>query len=258
MEIILVLLLFIIVFGSIATTFIAIFKIISNDFNGSKLLWIFISMIGIIGPILYLIKGRKLVIKREHNKILNKDGSSSKKKYYIDLIAELDKKIKLLFGFSICLIALGYLIRIFDLYFFWESKPLGFALLLISLAIILRKDITTRKSQKLKNTWSHIGFWLIAFILAIKVLMLVILPNSDAYDAAKIYIENSNDLKSEIGEVTGHTILPSGSIQLTTDSNGTSGTATINLILKGKNKFIEKTIYLNKTPNEVWAVVSVE
>ena len=111
MEIILGLFFFIIVFGSITTTFIAIFQIISNDFNGSKGLWIIISMIGIIGPILYLTKGRKLIIKREHKKILNKDGSSSTKQYYIDLIFGLDTKIKLLFGISICLIVFGYLVE---------------------------------------------------------------------------------------------------------------------------------------------------
>jgi len=35
-------------------------------------------MIAIIGPILYLTKGRKLIIKREHNEILNKDGIALK------------------------------------------------------------------------------------------------------------------------------------------------------------------------------------
>lgn len=258
MEVILGLFFFLVVFGSIITTFVAIFQIVSNDFNGSKGLWIIISMIGIIGPILYLIKGRKLIIKREHNEILNKDGSSSKKQYYIDLINQLDVKVKLLFGISICLIVFGYLVRIFDLYFFWESKPLGFFLLLASLTIILRKDITTRKSQKLKNIWSHISFWLITFILFVKVLMLVILPNSDAYDAAKIYIENNSDLEAEIGKITGHTILPSGGIQITTDLNGTYGSATISLIIKGEDKFIEQTIHLNKTPDKDWTVIAIE
>ena len=258
MEVILGLFFFLVVFGSIITTFVAIFQIISNDFNGSKGLWIIISMVGIIGPILYLTKGRRLIIKREHKEILNKDRSSSQKQYYIDLIYELDIKVKLFFGFSIFLLIFGYSARFFDLYFFWESKPLGFALLLIALVIILRKDITTRKNQKLKNIWSHIGFWLITFILFVKVLMLVILPNSDAYNAAKIYIENNSDLKAEIGEIIGHTILPSGSIQITTDSKGTYGSASISLIIKGKNKFIEQTIYLGKTPNEDWTVITTE
>jgi len=258
MEVVLGLIFFFICFGSIITTFVAIFQIISNDFNGSKGLWIIISMVGIIGPILYLTKGRKLIIKRDHKTIVNKDGSNSIKQYYIALISELDIKVKVTFGVSICLIIFGYLVRMADLFFFWESKPLGFSLLLVSLAIILRKDITTRKNKKLKNIWSHIGFWLISFIVFVKVLMLVIIPNTDAYEAANLYLKNNSDLKTEIGEVTGHTILPSGSIQTTTDSNGTYGSAAISLIIKGENKFIERTIYVNKSPDEDWAVVAVE
>jgi len=258
MEVVLGLIFFIICFGSIITTFVAIFQIISNDFNGSKGLWIIISMVGIIGPILYLTKGRKLIINRDHKQIVNKDGSNSTKQYYIDLISEVDTKIKVIFGVAICLIVFGYLIRMVDLYFFWESKPIGFTLLLISLAIILRKDIITRKNKKLKNIWSHIGFWLISFTVFVKILMLATMPNTDAYEAAKVYLKNNSDLRTEIGEVTGHTILPSGSIQTTTDSNGTYRSAAISLIIKGENKFIERTIYLNKSPDEDWAVVAVE
>ncbi|MBN7815179.1 hypothetical protein [Algoriphagus pacificus] len=258
MEVALGLIFFVICFGSLLTTFVAIFQIISNDFNGSKGLWIIISMVAIIGPILYLTKGRKLIIKRDHNQIVNKDGSNSIEQYYIDLLSELDTKIKAIFGVSICLVVFGYLVRMVDLYFFWESKSLGFTLLLVSLAIFLRKDITTRKNKNLKNIWSHIGFWLIGFIVFVKVLMLVIIPNSDAYEATKAYLKNNSELKSEIGEVKGHTILPSGSIQSTTDSNGTYGSAAFNLIIKGEKKFIERTIYVNKSPDEDWSVVAVE
>ena len=199
-----------------------------------------------------------MIIKRDHKQIVNRDGSNSIKQYYIDLISDLDNKVKVIFGLSICLILFGYLIRLADLFFFWESKPLGFSLLLVSIVIIFRKDITTRKNKKLKNIWSHIGFWLISFIVFIKVLMLVTIPNTDAYEAAKVYLKNSSELKTEIGEVTGHTILPSGSIQTTTDSNGTYGSAAISLIIKGENKFIDRTIYVNKLPDEDWVVVAVE
>lgn len=62
----LIIIFILICFGSIITTFVAIIQILSNDFNGSKGAWILISMIGIIGPILYLTKGRKLIIKNKN------------------------------------------------------------------------------------------------------------------------------------------------------------------------------------------------
>ena len=51
-------------FGSIITTFVAVVQILSNEFNGSKGAWILISIIGIIGPILFLTKGRKQIVKK--------------------------------------------------------------------------------------------------------------------------------------------------------------------------------------------------
>lgn len=60
----LIIIFILICFGSIITTFVAIIQILSNNFKGSKGAWIFISMIGIIGPILYLTKGRKLISKK--------------------------------------------------------------------------------------------------------------------------------------------------------------------------------------------------
>lgn len=64
MEPFLVTLLILVCFGSIITTFVAIIRILSNELNGSKVMWILISMIGIIGPILWLTKGRKLIVKK--------------------------------------------------------------------------------------------------------------------------------------------------------------------------------------------------
>jgi hypothetical protein len=64
MEPFLVILLILVCFGSIITTFVAIIRILSNEFNGSKGMWILISMIGIVGPILWLTKGRKLIVKK--------------------------------------------------------------------------------------------------------------------------------------------------------------------------------------------------
>lgn len=50
---------------SLSITFWAIIQILSNDFKGVKFEWILISMIGIIGPILFITKGRKLIIKNK-------------------------------------------------------------------------------------------------------------------------------------------------------------------------------------------------
>jgi len=257
MTAVLGILFFLIVLGSLITTFIAIFQIINNDFKGSKGMWIIISLIGIIGPILYLTQGRKLIIKRDYKEINNGEGFSFKR-HYNELIRDLSMNVKIAFATAFGLIITGYLVRGFDYYVFWESKPIGYALLLVCFAILLRKDIKTRKALKVKNAWSHIGFWIIVFILFVKTLITIILPNSDAYLAAKDYLKNNSQLKSEIGEIKGFTVLPSGGIQSSSDLNGTYGTASIALIIKGTEKFKELIIYVEKTPEKDWTVTGVE
>lgn len=64
MKPLLILLLIAAGFWSIITSFIAIIRILTNEFRGSKVEWVLISMIGFIGPILWLAKGRKLIVKK--------------------------------------------------------------------------------------------------------------------------------------------------------------------------------------------------
>lgn len=64
MEAFFVVLFMFIIFCSVFISFAAIFQILTNEFNGPKGMWIIISMIGFIGPILWLTKGRKLIVKK--------------------------------------------------------------------------------------------------------------------------------------------------------------------------------------------------
>jgi hypothetical protein len=63
MKPILILLFLILGFWSVITTFRAIYLILTNEFNGSKSTWILISMIAVIGPIFWITKGKKLIVK---------------------------------------------------------------------------------------------------------------------------------------------------------------------------------------------------
>ena len=63
MKPILILTFIIIAFWSVITTFRAIYLILTKEFKGDKTTWILISMIGIIGPIIWITKGKKLIAK---------------------------------------------------------------------------------------------------------------------------------------------------------------------------------------------------
>lgn len=63
MKPILILPILILSFWSIIITFKAIYLILTKPFNGSKTTWILIVMIGFIGPILWITKGKKMLEK---------------------------------------------------------------------------------------------------------------------------------------------------------------------------------------------------
>ncbi|WP_303317336.1 hypothetical protein Q4Q34_01355 [Flavivirga abyssicola] len=63
MHPILILTFLIIAFWSVITTFRAIYLILTKEFKGDKITWVLISMIGIIGPIIWITKGKKLLSK---------------------------------------------------------------------------------------------------------------------------------------------------------------------------------------------------
>ncbi len=63
MHPILILSIIIICFWSVITTFRAIYLILTKDFKGDKTTWILTVMIGLIGPILWIVKGKKLISK---------------------------------------------------------------------------------------------------------------------------------------------------------------------------------------------------
>lgn len=59
----LILIIIIICFWSVITTFRAIYLILTKDFKGNKTTWVLTVMIGLIGPTLWTVKGKKLISK---------------------------------------------------------------------------------------------------------------------------------------------------------------------------------------------------
>lgn len=261
MKVFFILLSFIIVFASLVVSVIAVFKILTNDFRESKVKWIVISMIGIIGPILYLVEGRKYIVKKTFQSVSISDYKSNFtwRKYYLALIKNLNQSIKLLFLVSLSFIVLGYIVRRFSIFFFWESKQIGFLLLGIMLAIFLRIDSKNRKALKIKNVFSQIGFWVVLVILFFQHLTLIIYPRTDAYSEVVDFIRTNEAIENELGKVNGFTILPAGSFHKVMDNAGTSGTATFVFLVKGENQFKEIQFVVEKKADlPDWEVVGFE
>jgi hypothetical protein len=145
------------------------------------------------------------------------------------------------------------------LYFFWESKSIGWAIIFIGLIGLLSDRINTKKEKEKKSILEKVGIGVIAFILLIQTILIAVIPFTDAYSVAKAYIKNNEQLTDEIGTVKGFGLIPTGGIQKTTDSRGTYGSATINLSIKGKKKYKDVTVYVVKYADQPeWTVEQMD
>lgn len=172
---------------------------------------------------------------------------------------QLNKFTKTLLIAGLAFIFYGYLCRLVGLYFFWESKSIGWTLLFIGIIGLLANRIKIKKPEKRQTVFEKIGIGFIAFGLLIQAILMAIVPNSDAYASAKTYLANDPNLKTEIGNITGFGLMPTGGIQKSTDSDGTYGNAEINLTVKGDQKFKDLTIYVVKyVDSPDWKVEGIE
>jgi hypothetical protein len=170
------------------------------------------------------------------------------------------KRTKLILVIGGTLLVYGHLCRWFDLYFFWDSKSIGWMFLLIGAISYLFDNIEIRENQNKKTIWNKIGIGFLSFILIVGTIFSVsIRLFSDAYEVATNYIVTDSSLKEQLGIVNGFSIMTSGSIQTETNSEGEFGFAVFELTAKGDKKFKDLTIQLVKNPeNPNWRVEQVE
>jgi hypothetical protein len=164
-------------------------------------------------------------------------------------------KIVLMVG--LCLTLFGFVVKKAGVYFFWESSWIGNTILLIGLGSLLIDWKNFRKSKSQKTVWNKIGIGIVIFILTVKTIIAIILPRTEAYEIAKTHVVNNAEIIDEIGQVQNISFIPTGGIQVTTDSNGKYGSATVCFILKGTKKHRTVTILVNKYPDTDWLVEQI-
>lgn len=160
---------------------------------------------------------------------------------------------------GVVFVGYGYFSRLIQLYFFWESKSFGWSLIFIGIIGALVDRVKVKKEKKQKSLIEKIGIGLFAFVLFVQVLFMIIIPMTDAYSIATDYLRNDEKLIQEIGEIKGFGLIPSGFIQKSSDPQGESGNAQINLIVKGEKKYKDVTVYVVKTKESTeWKIDKIE
>lgn len=164
---------------------------------------------------------------------------------------------KTIFLSGIALIAYGYLCRLLNIYFFWDSKTIGWIVLLIALVSYLFDLRRSRRRRGKKTIWVKIGICFFLFGLMLLPFVFFELKTSDAYQSAVEYLSSDLTTKSELGNIKGFGLVPTGSVQTITINGAQSGEAYFDLIVKGDKKYKDVTVYLTKTPDLFWTVTSV-
>ena len=177
----------------------------------------------------------------------------------METIKQLNKFTKTVLILGLTFILYGYICRQIGLYFFWESKSIGWTFFFIGIIGFLSNRIKIKTNEKKKTLLEKIGVGIIIFILVVQTVLISVISFTDAYSVAKLYIQNDVNLKNELGNITGFGLTPIGSIQKTSDASGDYGSATINLTVKGEKAFKDITIYVVKNVDSPdWKVVKME
>lgn len=180
-------------------------------------------------------------------------------KQFIQSLKQLNKFTKSVLIIGLSFIFYGYLCRIIGLYFFWESKSIGWILLLIGIIGILSYRIKVNLNDKNKSLHEKVGIGVVVFILIMQSILYLIIQNSDAFTAAKKHIINDSKIKNEVGKIIGFGLTPIGGIQKKTDSSGEYGNATLKMTVKGTKKYKDITVYVIKTAvSPEWKVEEIE
>jgi cell division protein FtsL len=171
---------------------------------------------------------------------------------------KLSKLNKALVRLTIVFLIYGYLCRIIGLYFFWESKTIGWTLLFVTIISILIQRIKAKKIANKKTLSEKIFIGIIVFVLLIQSIIFIIIPQTDAYKSAKLFLMTDKTIADELGEVNGIFLVPVSGMSMSSNSAGQTGQADLNFIVKGKNKFKDINLQLSKELDTNWKILETK
>lgn len=152
------------------------------------------------------------------------------------------------------LVLFGFICRIASIYFFWESMSAGFILMAVAAISLMNDKIKTKKQQGQNTTGEKIVIGLICFVLLIETVLYIVIPQTDAYAAAKHFLSTDTGVIDEIGTAKGFSIVPAGAISTSSGPQGTAGAANLFIIAKGSKRYKLYNLELYKAYKTDWIV----
>jgi hypothetical protein len=155
---------------------------------------------------------------------------------------------------TIAFLLYGYLCRVVGLYFFWESKTIGWVIFWLSIIFIFRDRIKHKKLQNKKTLLEKIGIGLSIFVVIIKGVLFFVIQQTSAFDSAVNFIKTNQAIQSKVGSINSVFLVPIGSISITTSSQGSAGQADLHFVVKGSKRYIDLNLLMNKDFKTSWQI----
>lgn len=155
---------------------------------------------------------------------------------------------------GIAFIIYGFLCSKFNIYVFWESKWIGWELLLLALFDFLTTRISIRSKKKKKSIFEWIVLGHLLFLFLIQIVIFISVPQTNAYNAVKYFLDKDPKIVQELGQINGLSPLPYGTYSSEQSSEGIRGECYYLLIVKGSKKYKRINFIIHKEFNTEWIV----
>jgi hypothetical protein len=156
---------------------------------------------------------------------------------------------------TLAALAYGYLCRLLGIYFFWESKTIGWTLFWVAIIWILMDRIKAKKLQNKATVLEKIGIGLSIFVILIKGILFFSIQQTDIYASALTFVKQDKDVRDQVGDIKGIFFVPFGGFSMSSGPQGTQGEADLHLIVKGQKKYIDLNLLMKKELDTDWKIL---
>ncbi|PWV48330.1 hypothetical protein C7475_107238 [Chitinophaga sp. S165] len=149
----------------------------------------------------------------------------------------------------------GYLCRFAGLYFFWESKSIGWVLFFVTLIFFLLDRIKKEEARKGKAIGEKIGIGVQVIVIITKCVIFIAVPYSDTYAKAEEYIRANHAIQSETGAIKDIFFVPYGNMSEQHTADGFASRADMHFVVKGADKYLDLNLLMGKDVDTDWEII---
>lgn len=163
---------------------------------------------------------------------------------------------KVIFIIGILLVIYGYLCRLLNVYFFWDSKHFGWAGIVAGVLAFLIDQRMARKAQKKNIFFVRLLVAVIILAAGIQVGSIILLRNTSGYQEAIERIKDGQ-FKPELGAIRGIGLIPSGSDIINILDPASSGSIVFVVTVRGEKAYRDVEIKMEGGSQMQWTVSSI-